>query len=652
MLLVSAPFATLHKPSIGLSLMKGALGSRAIDAQIHYANLDFARLVGDGIYQRLAEGEPSTELFVGEWIFSAALGSDEPRSAQPYLDEVLLDPRHRWLTRIDEALLSAILELRSQAEAFVDDCVQQLLRFEPRIVGFTSLYQQHVCSLALAQRLKRQLPETFLVLGGSNCEGVMGAETLRQFGFIDAVISGEAEQAFPDLVEQVLSGEPPVPRPGVYLRSDIARRFEEQRFENTRVIADLDSLPPVSYGDYFDQYAAAAETFENRRLPDILFETSRGCWFGEKCQCAFCGLNGSDAVFRSKSASRALQELETLIERHPGSTINVTDNILDHRYFDDLIPLLGARDGDLHIYFSTKSNLSRSQIAALKKAGISSIQAGIESLANDVLKRMRKGVTRLQNIQLLKWCAAFGVTPYWNILWGFPGESPADYLEMAALIPKLAHLQPPFRCGPLHLDRFSPHFNQAEAYGFRKVRPFPAYHHIFPVADEAVANLAYYFTHDDPRQATIERYTRPLLQAIEAWQETHEESALISQVRGTALHIWDLRPGAEQRAVVLDGVARRLYEASDARQNLRHLAEFVDENGAPLGVDRVEDVLGPLIERGLLLRDRDQVLSLAVPLDHYEPSYRVMAKFAQIAFNASGDGVARADDGGANDTIE
>jgi hypothetical protein len=31
---------------------------------------------------------------------------------------------------------------------------------------------------------------------------------------------------------------------------------------------------------------------------------------------------------------------------------------------------------------------------------------------------MRKGVTALQNIQLLKWCTELGVRPYWNVLWG------------------------------------------------------------------------------------------------------------------------------------------------------------------------------------------------------------------------------------------
>ena len=42
---------------------------------------------------------------------------------------------------------------------------------------------------------------------------------------------------------------------------------------------------------------------------------------------------------------------------------------------------------------------------------------------------MKKGVSGLQNIQLLKWCKEIGVEPLWNFLLGFPGESPDDYRQ-------------------------------------------------------------------------------------------------------------------------------------------------------------------------------------------------------------------------------
>ena len=41
------------------------------------------------------------------------------------------------------------------------------------------------------------------------------------------------------------------------------------------------------------------------------FETSRGCWWGERMHCTFCGLNGATMSYRSKSPRRAVDELMT-----------------------------------------------------------------------------------------------------------------------------------------------------------------------------------------------------------------------------------------------------------------------------------------------------------------------------------------------------
>ena len=78
---------------------------------------------------------------------------------------------------------------------------------------------------------------------------------------------------------------------------------------------------------------------------------------------------------------------------------------------------------------------------------------------------MRKGVSGLQNIQLLKWCKELGVGPSWNLLFGFPGESADAYARMAKAVPFLTHLPPPGTISLIRLDRFSPNFFDAEKLG-------------------------------------------------------------------------------------------------------------------------------------------------------------------------------------------
>ena len=57
-----------------------------------------------------------------------------------------------------------------------------------------------------------------------------------------------------------------------------------------------------------------------------------------------------------------------------------------------------------------------------------------ESAVLEALQGVTDPNTGLQNVQLLRWCREFGIEASWNILWGFPRESPADYAAMARLV--------------------------------------------------------------------------------------------------------------------------------------------------------------------------------------------------------------------------
>ena len=151
--------------------------------------------------------------FVGEWIFSHALFDWDAAHDERYLADVLLKPPS-WLGRNPTRPPTAgrdpraILAARDAAGAFVDWCADRVVEPQPRIVGFTSVFQQQLASLALAKRIKARLPDTFIVMGGANCEATMGVETVRQFPFVDAVVSGEADRVFAELAVRVVPRDP------------------------------------------------------------------------------------------------------------------------------------------------------------------------------------------------------------------------------------------------------------------------------------------------------------------------------------------------------------------------------------------------------------------------------------------------------------
>ena len=628
--LVSMPFGPVFSPSIALSLLKSALTGAGIPSRIHYFTIPFAERIGTRFYQGIAGGNrPSMTKLAGEWIFSGALFDVSKEEEEAYIETVL---RRRppatsvALRRPTRAQAAEILRARAMTREFVDMCAEDVLQHEPPIVGFTSVFQQHTASLALAKRIKALRPETFIVFGGANVEGVMGAEAVRQFEFIDAAVSGDGDLIITDLVRRILDGQPLEGLPGVRTRKNVDADFAASRFSNAPAVFQMDSLPYPDYDDYFAQFKGSR--FQRAWEPRIFFETSRGCWWGEKQHCTFCGLNGNTMQFRSKSAERALSELTALTERYPGCEVELTDNILDLAYFKDFIPELARRKADYGLFYETKANLRKDQIRMMRDAGIRGIQPGIESLHDSVLKLMRKGVSALQNIQLLKWCKELGVDPHWNILVGFPTESADAYAHMTEIIPLLTHLQPPRSIAPMRLDRFSPNFFEGEKLGLKNIEPLPAYRFVYHgVPKEALSNIAYHFVFEYARPQDFADYARPLAVAVREWSQAWGSSDLFSVDTGDHLLIWDIRPIARRALTVLSGADRLLYNACDAVTDARQLSATLPALGAPRSPDEITAMLQPLIADGLVLQDGTRYIGLAVALGEYSPTQPVVAQF-------------------------
>ncbi len=621
--LVSMPFGPLFNPSFGLSLLKSALVRTGISVEVRYFTIAFAELVGEPAYSGIAlNGEVVARELAGEWVFSRGLFDESPRDVDRYIEDILVKrSAHPSKGKpVSRGLLNHILKARDRAIAFLDWCVEEIVRRPPKVLGFTSMFEQHLASLALARRLKQALPDTFILFGGANCEGIMGAETLRQFPFVDAVVSGEGEVAVPALVRRVLSGEPIGGLQGVRTRERLAEEFASGRFSNAPSVAHLDELPYPEVSDYFEDFQHSR--FDKNWQAGIFVETSRGCWWGERQHCTFCGLNGSSMAYRSKSPGRALEEMIALKAEHPDCDLQVVDNILDMGYFKTLLPEIARRKLDFGLFIETKSNLKKEQVRLMREAGVRMFQPGIESFSDDVLQRMRKGVKALHNVQLLKWCKEFAVEPYWNLLWGFPGEAPEEYARMAKLVPLLTHFMPPNGVYPLRMDRFSPSFADPATLGFRDVEPLPSYHHVFRgLPKSTVANLAYYFDYGYQKPQEPKRYVGPLLAALRRWKRVHGTSDLFSVGVDGKLLIWDLRPARKRPLTVLDGLEKELYELCDATTDLARLQ-------SSLGPERpIAASLERLVANGLMLRDRSLFLSLAVPLDTYAPDSRVVEKF-------------------------
>jgi ribosomal peptide maturation radical SAM protein 1 len=624
-LLVSMPFGSLCEPSIALGLLKAGLNRGGISCAVRYFTFPFAARIGEQLYLDLANGKPRTTTMLGEWLFAEALWGPGRLDGDAYVDEVLRERGrgargdHFAVTPEREELIEAVLRARAAVVSFVDDCLDEVVRRRPRILGFTSVFQQQIASLALASRVKQALPETFVVIGGANVEGVMGIESVRQFGFLDAVVSGEADAVFPQLVLRVLAGQAAEGLPGVVTRRTLAQTDATSKAATGFI--DLNALPYPDYDDYFQQLHFGSDV--SPAPVRVSFETSRGCWWGAKHHCTFCGLNGEKMTYRSKRPQRALDELIALSRRYPDHPISVVDNILDTNYFRTFLPRLRDSAAALNLFYEIKANVSKDQLRVLRDAGVTSLQPGIESLSTHVLRLMRKGVTMLQNIQTLKWCKELGIDVTWNIIWGFPGETARDYEQVAAMAPLLTHLQPPGLRAPIRLDRFSPYFEHAQHHGIINVRPHLAYEHLYDLPAPAIANLAYFFRFDYADGRQVQHYTAPLRDQLDAWTQHHPTSDLSYADNENHLLVWDLRPAARRPLQVLDGLHREVLLACDRVHGMAHLGTLAERHGGP---DTLSGVLADLIDAGLLLTEDGHYLTLALPMGSYPPSKSVIGK--------------------------
>ena len=610
------PFAGFRQPSLALGLLKAAVAPLEVETKVIDATLDFAAMISPRIYE-IISAWPAVDL-LADRVFASGLSSPPQRSFEEYERRILSAeaPEHAVFyfgkALFDERLRHDIHLAEELVAALLDGLLDEIVKAEPTVVGFTSMSGQHTASLALAACVKSVLPDALVVFGGANCRGEMGAQLLRSFPFVDAVATGEGERVLPELIRRRLAGDPLDCLPGLCVAPKSGDEPLEESKETWPVFADLDRLPWPDYGDYFSRLAVSP--LRGGFVPRVPFEASRGCWWGETSRCSFCGQASENLSYRAKSIDRALQELDELVRRHPFCPVFVTDEIVPPDYLANFFPRLRAQIPDVEIvYLQARPTLTREQMLALTSAGVRRLEVGIESLSTPVLRLIGKGTTALRCVQFLKWAHETGIDAVWNLLWGFPREEPREYERMAELVPLLTHLQPPHAVGAFRLDRFSPMFEEATRYGLRRLRPYPAYGYVYDLPPESLVELAYSFCFDYATPQSVEEYTRPVAVAIHEWKVHHERSALTFVDDGVRLSLVDRRPGFDSdELVVLDGDHRALYLACAAVRPAGALAKVLSRRaGRRVDADEVAEALRPLVDEGWMLCEGHSYLALA-----------------------------------------
>lgn len=561
--IICMPFQHVTLSSLAVALLASTVRERGIDVTETYLHFALARILGRERYTRIAEGSTNDGM-VGELLFAEEIHGT---AGDPKVEERL-------------APIFGPPQVRAQLRAeFLRECLVEVDGAQAALIGFSASCNQLLPSLWLAQHIKAARPDVRIVFGGSSCSEPMGTALLEGYPVVDHVVNGYGEEPLLDLC---FGGE-----------------SRNKRFITSERPIDMNTLPVPSYERYLSALERSSLDVSNVMLA---FESSRGCWWGQKTHCTFCGLNRLEIAYNSKSSERVVREVRELWDRYQ-TALFATDSILSRDHLKEAIPVLATYDSKPTIFYEVKANMTRSEVASLQRANVLWLQPGIESLSTPLLRLLKKGAKAIQNLALLKWCSELGIIVSWNLLCAIPGEKDDDYEAQIALMKRCVQLQPPHGVSPIRLDRYAPYFNQAAEHGWQDLEPFAEYRLLHPhLSKHTLFDIAYHFEAVVP-SVHVERYLDRLQQAVAQWKA--------ARASGEGL-FWDPRRGL---VLIRDGEGTVVHPTPQLRAVIEASNEIITMSELVTAAGGDTALIDELLKMGVLYHEGNYVLNLALCLD-------------------------------------
>jgi ribosomal peptide maturation radical SAM protein 1 len=458
---------------------------------------------------------------------------------------------------------------------------------------------------AIAKVLRRRGFDGPLITGGTGLGTPMNVAFLEAFTEIDYVLSGEGERTWPEFCSLLAAGEDVRDLPGLCYRASggIVSNAEDE-------CSSLFRENPICDWTAFVEQRRGTR-WDGKPLT-LMVESSRGCWWGAKHQCAFCSVSMADHPYRAKEWRDVVEEFVTIYDTHHPGQIMTSDAVLPHHGLVDFLHHLyqARRTRPWKIFYEVKSTYSRRTIARMAAAGILCVQPGIESFSTPVLTSMGKGAKGIQQINFLKWATAYDMSVIYCLMCGTPGETADDVRHNERVLRLIPHYAPASVHG-LYLFRGSPYQRDPERYGFTDLTAgkLPAFMYRGTDPERIVHNLLYALPeHQDPGYlAAVEN----LREAGEDWERRWLRGASLTRSpfgRGCSLLLQAAERGRSPALSVLDPLRTALMDAFEEPRAPGRVADRLRLDAATL--DRE---VRALADEGLLLIADGQALTLPLP---------------------------------------
>lgn len=333
--------------------------------------------------------------------------------------------------------------LDAYAEDLDEEAIKKrLVEAKPKILGISTLTCSGEIVYNLGRWLKKNLPETFVVLG--NVHASIYAESYLRNGAADAVVHGEGEYPFLEICKAKLRGGELTKVPNT---SFAAANGQALMNPHPALVRDL-SLLPMPERQMLDQSRYSLDNISNQiyvgkaRSTSKTMASSRGCYY----KCTFCVVNQEARFNDYKLVVDEMEMLEK--EYHAGYTLIVDPLCMYDRKRMFAICEEYIRRG-LSIKWGCDARvncITPDLLKAMEAAGCYDLSFGIESGVQEMLNNVKKGtkVPKItETVEMIK--RESNILVGGLFILGLPGETYAQSLQTIAYAKSL----------PLDMAQFS-----------------------------------------------------------------------------------------------------------------------------------------------------------------------------------------------------
>jgi len=301
----------------------------------------------------------------------------------------------------------------------MQEAIESVMELDPDVVGLSSKTINISNANRIAEELKKQGLAAPVILGGAHMTA-LPVETLERFNAFDYGIVGEGELTLLELINRISNNGPTHDVKGVVWRDDHGRIVVNPP---RPLIRDLDQLPFPAWDllpNFPDAYPHSA--LETKRLPAASIITSRGC----PHKCTFCDRAVFGSVVRHHSAEYTLEMIRDLKNNYGIKDLMILDDnfLLDKKKLFHICDGIIEENMDLrwyclsHVKFMTEDRLRK-----IKEAGCWTMEVGIESGCERILRLLKRNTTKTQIADTMKKAKKEGIKIKGNFIFGLPSET-------------------------------------------------------------------------------------------------------------------------------------------------------------------------------------------------------------------------------------